>query len=763
MRKDLRSALYARVSSEQQAGDSTIASQLAALEARVSEDGLIVLPEHRFADDGYSGATLVRPALERLRDLAASGTLDRLYVHSPDRLARRYAYQVLLVDELHRAGVEVVFLNRQIGISPEDDLLLQVQGMVAEYERAKILERSRRGKRHAARQGSVNVFAGAPYGYRYLGKHDGGGAARYEMVEEQARVVRQVFHWVGRERASIGEVCRRLQGCPTSGGKLDWDRTTIWAMLRNPAYKGEAAFGKTRVGPRPARLRPVRGGSEQPRRAYGLYDTPAEERITVPVPRLVDPALFDAVSEQLAENRHRSRQSGRGARYLLQGLLVCRSCGYAYYGKAVSLCAAKGHRRDYAYYRCCGSDAYRFGGQRVCSNAQVRTDRLDEAVWREVERLLHDPARIAAEYERRLDEARRRGSDGPDLAAAEAQLGKLRRGMGRLIDSYAEGLIERAEFEPRIAGFRQRIGGWEAQIKTMRDEATLQSTLSLVIGRLEDFAKRVHDQMSKVDWLMQRDLIRTLVKRVEIDQDDVNVVFRIDPVLPPPDPISPGQNSLWQDCGRSDDRTLWRSHRAFCPFPLLHDPGLQPFGQQPEDTAIADPMLQEPHHPGVADAVEERPDVGVQNPVHFPQIDPVGERVQRIVLGTPRPEPIGEAEEVRLVDGVQHLHHRALDDLVLQRRDAERPLPAVGLRDVLPPRRLRPVCAAHHAAMQVVDVAIERHRILLPLHPIDTGCSLRLELMEGPGQQGRRHVVHQGREPFTTVPLCRFSYAGQRL
>jgi len=238
------------------------------------------------------------------------------------------------------------------------------------------------------------------------------------------------------------------------------------------------------------------------------------------------------------------------ARYLLQGLLVCHACGYAYYGKAISLRAAKGHRRDYAYYRCCGSDAYRFGGQRVCSNAQIRTDRLDEAVWREVERLLHDPARIATEYERRLDEARRRGTDGPDLAAAEAQLAKLRRGMGRLIDSYAEGLIERAEFEPRIAGFRQRIAGWEGQVKAMRDEAALQSTLSLVIGRLEDFAKKVHDRMSDVDWSMQRELIRTLVKRVEVNQDDINVVFRIDATLPTPDPAHPDQNSFLPDRGR---------------------------------------------------------------------------------------------------------------------------------------------------------------------------------------------------------------------
>src|SRR3712207_2635867 len=265
----LRVAIYARVSSEQQASDNTIASQIAALEARVAQDGLHLTPEGRFTEVGYSGATLVRPELERLRDAVAAGGLDRLYVHSPDRLARRYAYQVLLIDEFRRAGVEIVFLNRPIGLSPEDDLLLQVQGMVAEYERAKILERSRRGKRHAAHQGAVSVLSGAPYGYRYVGKPEGGGVARYEILEDEARIVRQIFQWIGRERVSIGEVCRRLrqEGCLTRRGKPAWDRGTGWGLLRNPAYAGTAAFGKTRIGPLPARLAPVRGGREQPRRA----------------------------------------------------------------------------------------------------------------------------------------------------------------------------------------------------------------------------------------------------------------------------------------------------------------------------------------------------------------------------------------------------------------------------------------------------------------------------------------------------------------
>src|SRR5271166_3446879 len=271
----LRSAIYARVSSEQQAKEHTIASQIEAIKQRVLSDDLDCDPELCFVDDGYSGSTLIRPALERLRDQAAAGAIDRLYVLSPDRLSRKYAYQVLIVEELARCGVEVIFLNNPIDKDPEENLLLQVQGMIAEYERAKIMERSRRGKQHAARRGSINVLTGAPYGYRYVSKHEGGGAARYQVVADEARVVRKIFEWVGQERCSIGEVCRRLQrdGVPTRTGKSAWDRSVIWSHLKNPAYKGTAAFGKTRSGPlKPKRLRPQRGRPEHPRRPTSYVD-----------------------------------------------------------------------------------------------------------------------------------------------------------------------------------------------------------------------------------------------------------------------------------------------------------------------------------------------------------------------------------------------------------------------------------------------------------------------------------------------------------
>lgn len=286
-----------------------------------------------------------------MRDTVHSGALDRLYIHSPDRLSRKYAYQILLIDEFRRASVEVIFLNRQAAETPEDELLLQVQGVVAEYERAKIMERSRRGKLHSARHGSVNVLSGAPYGYRYVPKkRSEDGRAHYEIVFEEARIIQQMFEWVGKERATLRDVAKRLNaaGVKTRSGKEDWERTSISRMLKNPAYVGRAAFGKTKQGPRRLRLRPPKGQTDQPRQPYSTYAVPEEEWIHIPVPPLVTPALFEAVQEQLRENRAIARVRKEGAKYLLQGLTGCACCGHAYYAKPC-ICG-KDKSLFYVYY-----------------------------------------------------------------------------------------------------------------------------------------------------------------------------------------------------------------------------------------------------------------------------------------------------------------------------------------------------------------------------------------------------------------------------
>ena len=583
----IQTALYARVSSEQQAEAHTIASQVAALRERVTTDGLVIPASMEFLDDGYSGATLVRPALERLRDAAAAGSLDRLYVHSPDRLARKYAYQVLLVEELGRYGVEVVFLNRELGRSPEDDLLLQVQGMMAEYERAKILERHRRGKLHAARVGSVNVLSGAPYGYRYVSKHDGGGQARYDLIPDEARVVRQVFEWIGRERLSIGEVCRRLMqaGERTRTGRLVWERSVVWAMVKNPAYRGSAAFGKTRQGPLRPKLRAQRGRPLQPRRAVSDYDVPPADWLHIPVPAIVEPEVFAAVQEQLEENRRHARQSQRGARYLLQGLLQCQHCGYAFYGKPLSPSARKGRPRAYAYYRCVGTDAYRFGGHRLCPNTQVRTDRLELAVWHEVCALLAHPERLAQEFTRRLH------TDGQgqrqERTALEHQVGKLRQGLARLIDSYAEGLIEKQEFEPRVTRLRQRITHVEAQCHQLAEAETLQRELQLIVGRVEEFATQVHQNLETLEWHRKREILRALVRRVEIGLDQVQVVFRVDAFAGEADP----EKKSLQLCKGSKHPALGHTGVGWMHHLILYIPGFEPSLDQLPGREIANGLF----------------------------------------------------------------------------------------------------------------------------------------------------------------------------
>jgi len=306
-------AIYARVSSDRQKENHTIASQTAALIEYAHQNGYTVPPEWVFQDEGYSGAILVRPGLEALRDLAAEGQIAAALVYSPDRLSRKYAYQVLLSEELSRCGVELIFLKAPAGSTPEDQLLVQFQGMIAEYERAQIAERCRRGKRHMAQQGGMNVLSGAPYGYRYVRKSDP-SAAFYEVIEAEARVVRMVFEIYIQQRLGINAIARLLneRQIATRTGKGRWERSTVWGMLRNPAYRGTACYGKTEQRPRQRVTRPLRQRKALPSRDVSGHERTRTEWIEVPVPALVSQEMFALAQEQLEKNkRHSPRRNGR--------------------------------------------------------------------------------------------------------------------------------------------------------------------------------------------------------------------------------------------------------------------------------------------------------------------------------------------------------------------------------------------------------------------------------------------------------------------
>jgi site-specific DNA recombinase len=267
--------------------------------------------------------------------------------------------------------------------------------------------------------------------------------------------------------------------------------------------------------------------------------------------------LFDAVQEQLEENKRRARIPEKGSRYLLQGLLVCAQCGYAY-------CGRTNDARN-AYYRCAGAmNLPRRGFERLCWNKELRMDQTDAAVWQEVCRLLEEPERLEQEYRQRLlPSGKQAESDG-----LEAQMGKLRRGIARLIDSYADGLIDKQEFEPRVTRLRERMHHLEEQVQRLKEESEVEEELRVILSRLETFAAKVQDGLQQADFPTKREIIRALVKRVEVDTQQIRVVFRVSPTSLPSssEDVSPN----WQDWGRRVyARTLHRHRSTSLKFELV--------------------------------------------------------------------------------------------------------------------------------------------------------------------------------------------------
>lgn len=477
-------AIYARVSSARQKEQETIGSQMAALHAHAEHLGLDVPQQWVFSDDGHSGATLVRPALERLRDMVAQVPVDVVLVYSPDRLARKYAYQALLIEELAKAGTSVMFVKGPSSDSPEDVPLVQFQGMIAEYERAQIIERTRRGKTHRARQGTVNVLSGAPFGYRYIRKNEHGDA-RYDVVAREAAIVAELFRRYAEDGVAIADLARWLTatGVPTRTGKTRWDRSVIWGMLRNPAYAGRACFGKTlRTADQPGLNRTARQAGRSTPRSYSVTDRPREDWLEIPVPALVAEDTWQRAGRRLADNKRFAARNSK-VPSLLQGLAACSSCGYAYY---------RGHTTTSAgnkiyYYRCLGSDNYRYEHGRVCDNKPVRTDYLDKLVWDHVTDLLTDPRLIRAEIDRRLDQLRTADPTNAQQHRLEQALTKTTASITRLIKAYQEELITLDELRERTPELRSRETSLRSQLDALTDQLVdRQAYLKLATG-LEDF------------------------------------------------------------------------------------------------------------------------------------------------------------------------------------------------------------------------------------------------------------------------------------
>jgi site-specific DNA recombinase len=631
-------AIYARVSSEQQREENTIASQTASLIEFAKSHDLEVPEEWVFEDKGYSGATLERPGLERVRDLAAEGHIQVVLAYAPDRLSRKYAYQILLIEELARHGVETLFVRAPQGDSAEDQLLVQFQGMIAEYERAQILERSRRGKRHRAHSGEISVLSGAPYGYRYIRKTDEAPAA-YTVYEAEAGVVRRIYEMYTLQGLSIGEITRRLnaEGIPTRKVSARWERSTVWAVLRNPAYRGVACFGKTRASARTRVMRPQRRrGVTAPTMTEG-HERPREEWIEIPVPALVNEESFARAQELLQENKIRSRRRTIEPS-VVQGLVSCQKCGYAFARTSTRTSARKIH-----YYKCIGSDSWRKLGGPVCDNRRlVRQDLLDQIVWAEVIRLLEDPTLIQQELDRRLAAARSSDPTKKHEQNLQRELIHVGKGIERLLNAYQEGLLSIEQLRERMPGLRQREQMLRTELRAIADQVNDRAAFLRLAETLTAFLTRLRSTAETLNVAERQRIVRLLVKDVLVGDNDITIRHSIP--IPSGSPPNGGTHSAGDPnyllCTLSDHRPLRSPELRLRPVAFLRHSRLQPFLDQAKNAMVGHAVLDELHRPFVAHLVKEPANVRIQHPVHALPMESHTQRIQRLVRAAPRSEPV---------------------------------------------------------------------------------------------------------------------------
>ncbi len=384
-----------------------------------------------------------------------------------------------------------------------------------------------------AQQGGVNVLSGAPFGYRYVRKSDT-SAAYYEVIEAEAKVVRMVFEIYTQQRLSIHAIARLLieRRIATRTGNGRWERSTVWGMLRNPAYRGTACYGKTEQRPRQRVTRPLRQRKALPSAAVGGHERPRAEWIEVPVPALVSEEMFALAQEQLEKNkRHAPRRTVEPT--LLQGMLVCEQCGYGLYRTSTHT-----WKHKLSYYRCIGSDGYRRLNGPVCTNRPIRQDYLDQFVWSEIMRLLEDPELIQAEIDRRREVAQK----ADPLRKREEQLrreqARVENSSERLVTAYQEGLLTLAQLRQRMPVLQKQTQAVESELRSLKMSAVDEAKYLQLAESLAGFRSRLRVRAEALDIVVRQQILRLLVKEVLVGGNTITLRHSIP--IPQSGPASDG-------------------------------------------------------------------------------------------------------------------------------------------------------------------------------------------------------------------------------
>jgi site-specific DNA recombinase len=515
----MRVAIYGRVSTGHQVEHQTIEQQLGRLAEHVQAHaaaGWALDPAHVFRDDGHSGAVLARPGLDRLRDAVKGREIDRVLVTAPDRLARNYVHQMVLLEEWARAGCAAEFLDRPMSDDPHDHLLLQIRGAVAEYERTLIAERMRRGRLAKLRAGVLLPWTHPPYGYR-VNPDRPRDLQGVTTDPAEAAVVAELFALYREPGTSLTQLAMHLdaRGIPTPTGTPCWSSPTVRGILRNPTYTGQVYAQRTRYRP-PTHRRSAMHPIGRP--GCTAVPLPADGWLPVgPVPALVSQAHFDEVQAKLAGNRAFARRNNTAPQYLLRALVSCGCCGLACMGRA---------NKQHLHYVCNGKKRYTHSHRTTrCPARHTPADQLDALVWRDLCALLAEPEPVAAAV------ARAHGGAWlpQELLARRETLRRsqahLHQQIERLTDAYLRAVIPLDEYERRRRDLEQRVQALAGQEDQLRCDATRQQQLAGMAASLETFRARVRGGLAGASFEQRRQLVLLLVDRVVVTEAEVEIRY----------------------------------------------------------------------------------------------------------------------------------------------------------------------------------------------------------------------------------------------
>jgi site-specific DNA recombinase len=515
----MRIAVYARVSTQRQTQMQTIDQQLERLQAHFQTQEWDWRDDLVFRDDGYSGASLKRPGLDRLREQAAQAHFDRVLITAPDRLARKFIHQMLLIEELEKSGCLVEFVERPMSQDPHDQLLLQIRGAVAEYERNLIADRMRRGRLQKYRAGTLLPWGPPPYGYRTDPTHPRDPAGvRLEPAE--AATVAEMFAYYAQDGHTLRGLAKHLRDLGVRGprGSLHWSDGTIHHILTNPVYTGTVYAGRNHYRPATGRispLKPVGGGNGS------IEPVPPEDWIVVAqIAAIISQEQFEMVQEKLKHNQSLASRNNTVHQYLLRAMVSCGLCQLACTGRTTDT----GH----PYYVCNGKrPLLQSPRTEKCPSRFLPVGQLDDLVWADVcEVLLHPDC---------LAQALQRAQGGQwlpqELQARRENLRKARvsieHQMERLTEAYLAGVVPLEEYKRRRPELQQRLEGLATQLRQLEASVNKHVELAGIAQSMEEFCQRVSSGLEQASFEQKRHLVELLIDRVVVTNEEVEIRYVI--------------------------------------------------------------------------------------------------------------------------------------------------------------------------------------------------------------------------------------------